>query len=104
LARELGDVRGTAFGSINLAAAVTRQGDLDAGRAMHDESLALIREIGDRWMEAYATGSFAEAIGRAGEREEARVLHLHALGILERLGGRRGVAQVRTQLAGLETL
>ena len=100
--RELGDERGRAFGSINLADVATRQGDLDAARALHERDPGhdpRARAIAG-WRRSRSTRSPGPRAGRATARRPARSTSRRWRS-WRRSGDRRGVARVLTHLAEL---
>jgi predicted ATPase len=95
-------------GTITRALALTRagalagyQGDFDAARALHQESLKIARNLGDRLITAMALNNLANMIVTQGDYATARTLYQESLGIARQLGDRRGIAIVLTCLGNV---
>jgi predicted ATPase/DNA-binding SARP family transcriptional activator len=77
------------------------QGDFDAARALHQESLEIARKLGDQQITAMALNNLASMIVTQGDYVTASTLYQESLRIARQLGDRRGVAIVLTCLANV---
>jgi len=76
----------------NLGIVAHEQGDYQAARALHEESLALMRELGDRGRIASSLGNLGRVAHEQGDYPAARALHEESLAITRELGDRVGIA------------
>jgi tetratricopeptide (TPR) repeat protein len=68
------------------------EGDPEAARALHMESLALSREVGDKWLEALTLSNLGDATLMSGDSAEARSLYEASLAIFQTVGDSWGRA------------
>ena len=95
-----GDVRGFASALNGLGDVAAAQGDHDAARRYHHESLAKYREIDDRWGIARVLSDLADVDLQAGDYDEAESSLREALQAFRALGHQRGVAR-QLEVAGV---
>jgi predicted ATPase len=68
------------------------QGECEAARALHEESLAIKREIGDQRGIASSLNNLGSVAFNQGEYEAARALHEESLAIEREIGDQQGIA------------
>ncbi len=68
------------------------QGDYEAARARHDESLGIRRELGDRRGSAVSLGNLGSVAQHQGYYAAARLLHEECLAIMRDIGERQSVS------------
>jgi predicted ATPase/DNA-binding SARP family transcriptional activator len=83
-------VRGRALNGVGRLS--HRQGDHQAARALHEESLTLHRELADQQGVAQSLGALGNVARYHGDYEEARALLAASLTIFRDLGDQQGVA------------
>ena len=93
LAREAGDLHGTARGLGCLGLVAQYRGDDARMAALHEEALPLFRQLGDRWNVAWSLGFLGTAAHRAGDDVRAVALHEESLALLRQVGDDWGMAR-----------
>ncbi|MET1231259.1 MAG: tetratricopeptide repeat protein, partial [Candidatus Limnocylindrales bacterium] len=95
------DRHGYAFGLVNTADVLQRQGEYAAAQGRFRESITMFRELGDPWGEAYALDEFGRVARREGDVETARILHADALAIARSMGDQGSAARALANQADL---
>jgi predicted ATPase/class 3 adenylate cyclase len=77
------------------------QGDYDAARALHEESLAIMRDVGDREGVAGALNGLGNIALDHGDYVAARALYEECLALKRELSDRRGIATALNNLGNV---
>lgn len=93
LYREIGDTRGSASSSWQLAWVASRRkgADFAAAQSLHEESLSLYQEVGDKDAIAWSLQSRAGFVCTQGEYSRGRALYEESLAMYRELGNKRGI-------------
>ncbi|MEX0735204.1 MAG: protein kinase [Steroidobacteraceae bacterium] len=93
LRTEIGDERGVAAATANVARIQLRQGQYDAARAGLQQSLEIIERIGDRQTVANLNNEIGALEERQGRYREALARYRQSLALLRELGNQRALAE-----------
>lgn len=93
LRREIGDERGVASATSNVARIRLRQGDFDAARTGLQEALETVERIGDRQAVANLHNEIGFLEEQQGRYEAALERYRRALAVLHDLGNQRAIAE-----------
>jgi tetratricopeptide (TPR) repeat protein len=93
LRRQIGDERGVAAATANVARIQLRQGQYDAARAGLQESLEIVERIGNRQMVANLHNEIGALEEREGRYREALQRYRQSLALLRELGDQRALAE-----------